>query len=343
MRRRLWYYFVKYYMRTGFAFYFKSVRIVGEENIPDKKAILFVANHQNALLDPLLIGATNKRILHFITQAQVFKNSIVNSMLVYINMLPIYRIRDGYDTLSKNEDTFQKCYKILDNKQTLLIFAEGSHSLQRRVRVLSKGFTRIAFGALEQNPNNEIDIIPIGYNYSDAEKYGSSASVYYGKPISVNYYWNKFDKNESAIELIHAVSKQLKMLTTHIEDRSNYDEIVQHFKADDFLYPEKVNKALEDIDTLPPIPAKKKNSFNPLLLLVKINSIFPLLIWKKVYPKIKETEYISTFRFTVGITTLPVFYLVQTAIISYFFGGEIGLIYLVISVLAVYILTKTRF
>lgn len=343
MRRRLWYYFVKYYMRTGFAFYFKSVRIVGEENIPDKKAILFVANHQNALLDPLLIGASNKRILHFITQAQVFKNSIINSILVYINMLPIYRIRDGYDTLSKNEDTFQKCYNILAKKQTLLIFAEGSHSLQRRVRVLTKGFARIAFGALDQNPNNEIDIIPIGYNYSDAENIGSSVSVHYGNPISANYYWKKFDKNESAIELINAVSKQLKTLTTHIEDKNSYEEIVQHFKADDFLYPEKVNKTLENLDSLPPIPAKKKNNFNPLRLLVNINSIFPILIWKKVYPKIKEKEYISTFRFTVGITALPIFYLIQTAIISYFFGIEIGLIYLVISVLAVYILTKTGF
>lgn len=191
-RKRIWYYFVKYYMRTGFAFYFKNVRIVGAENIPDKKAILFVANHQNALLDPLLIGATNKRTLHFLTQAQVFKKSFVNRILVYINMLPVYRIRDGYDTLSKNEETFQKCYDILDRKETLLIFAEGSHSLQRRVRVLSKGFTRIAFGALEHNPTNEIDIIPIGYNYSDAKKYGSKASVYYGKPISVNHYWKKF-------------------------------------------------------------------------------------------------------------------------------------------------------
>ena len=258
-------------------------------------------------------------------------------------MLPIYRIRDGYDTLSKNEDTFQKCYNILGEKQTLLIFAEGSHSLQRRVRVLSKGFARIAFGALEQNPTNEIDIIPIGYNYSDAENIGSSVSVYYGNPISANYYWKKFDKNESVIELINAVSEQLKTLTTHIEDKKSYEEVVQHFRADDFLYPEKVNKTLENLDTLPPIPAKKKNNFNPLRLLVNINSIFPILIWKKVYPKIKEKEYISTFRFSVGITALPIFYLIQTAIISYFFGIEIGLIYLVISVLAVYILTKTGF
>ncbi len=321
--RRLWYYFVKYYMRTGFAFYFKNVRIKGKENIPDKKAVMFVANHQNALLDPLLIGATNKRIQHFLTQAQVFKNPFVNSILLYINMLPIYRIRDGYDTLSRNEETFKKCYKILNNKQTLLIFAEGSHSLKRRVRVLTKGFTRIAFGALEIDPTNKIDIIPIGYNYSDAKKFGSSVSIYYGKPISVNYYWDKYDKNESITALIDEVSKELKTLTTHIEDKNNYEEIVQHFQAQDFLYPEKVNKKLENLEVTPPKPSKRIKSFDPLLLLVKFNSVFPLLIWKKVYPKIKEEEYISTFRFTVGITAFPVLYLLQTCLISYIFGSKL--------------------
>jgi len=340
--RRLWYYFVKYYMRTGFAFYFKSVRLVGEENIPDKKAVLFVANHQNALLDPLLIGATNKRIQHFLTQAQVFKNPTVNSILLYINMLPIYRIRDGYDSLSRNDETFQKCYEILNNKQTVLIFAEGSHSLKRRIRGLTKGFARIAFGALEEDPNNEIDIIPIGYNYSHAEEFGSSVSVYYGKPISANYYWKNYDKNESVTELINVVSEQLKTLTTHIEDKNDYEEIVQHFQTDDFLYPEKVNKILENLDALPPVPAKRKKSFNPLFLLVKINSVFPLMIWRKVFPKIKEVEYISTFRFTVGITAFPIFYFLQTCIISYFFGGRIGLIYLFLSVFSVFLLSKTK-
>ena len=257
-------------------------------------------------------------------------------------MLPVYRMRDGYDSLSRNEETFQECYSLLNNQHTLLIFAEGSHSLNRRIRVLSKGFTRIVFGALEQNSSNEIDIIPIGFNYSDAKEFGSSVSVYYGKPISANYYWKNYDKIESVTELRKEVSKQLKTLTTHIEDQNNYEEIVQHFKADDFLYPEKVNKILENLDALPPIPVKRKKSFNPLFLLVKINSIFPILIWRKIFPNIKEVEYISTFRFTVGITAFPLFYLLQTCIISYFFGGRIGLIYLILSVLAVFLLAKTK-
>lgn len=341
--RRIWYYFVKYYIRTGFAFYFKRFRIQGTENIPTKKAVIFVANHQNALLDPLLIGATNKRILHFLTQAQVFKNPFVKRILVYINMLPVYRIRDGYDRLGKNEHTFNECYEILDKKETLIIFAEGSHSLKRRIRPLSKGFTRIAFGALDHNSKNEIDIIPIGYNYSDATIFGSSVSVYYGKPISVNQYWKNNDKIESAAQLKNAVSDQLKELTTHIEDLSNYDKIEKRFKKNEFLVPEKVNDRIKNLDLdLPNELKKPKNYYNPLMFLVQINSILPYMIWKKVQPTIKEEEYISTFRFSVGITAFPIFYIIQTACLAYFLNTTYATIYLIGCFLSVYLLVQTK-
>ena len=48
--KKIWYLFVKLYMRVGFAFYFKKILISGKNNIPKNKAILFVANHQNCLL-----------------------------------------------------------------------------------------------------------------------------------------------------------------------------------------------------------------------------------------------------------------------------------------------------
>ena len=108
--KKLWYLFVKIYMRAGFAFYFKKILISGKENIPRNKAILFVANHQNALIDPLLIGATTPRELNFLTRADVFNKPLVKRLLSTVNMLPIYRIRDGITSLSRNEEVFEKCY-----------------------------------------------------------------------------------------------------------------------------------------------------------------------------------------------------------------------------------------
>jgi 1-acyl-sn-glycerol-3-phosphate acyltransferase len=338
----IWYYFVKLYMYIGFSFYYKSIRLVGKENIPKNKAILFVSNHQNALIDPLLIAVTNSRVTHFLTQAVIFKNPVVKKLLFSVNMIPIYRIRDGRNSISKNDKIFEYCYEIFNKKEAVLIFAEGSHNIQHRIRPLSKGFTRIVFGALEQNTNLEIDIIPVGINYSNAKKYASNVSIYYGKPISVNQYWENYDKTESINSLKNEVSDQMKKLTVHIEDSSKHDEIAKYFREDDFLYPEKVNKKLENISNLVPLEIENENQFNFLNPIVKFNSFFPLQIWKYAYSKVKEEEYISTFRFSVGITAFPIFYLLQSWLVSVFLNPTIGLVYLFLSFLFVYLLTKSK-
>lgn len=338
----IWYYFLKLYINIGFSFYFKNIRLVGKENIPKKKAVLFVSNHQNALIDPLLIAVTNSRVTHFLTQAVIFKNPVVKKLLFSVNMIPIYRIRDGRNSISKNDKIFEYCYQILNKKQAVLIFAEGSHNIQHRIRPLSKGFTRIVFGTLEQYPNLEIDIIPVGVNYSNAKKYASNVSIYYGNPISVNQYRDNYDKIESINSLKNEVSDQMKKLTVHIEDSSKHDEIVKYFREDDFLYPEKVNKKLENLSNLEPLEIEKENQFNLLNPIVKFNSFFPLQIWKYAYSKVKEDEYISTFRFSVGITSFPIFYLLQAWIVSVFFTSTIAYVYLFLSFLSIYLLTKSK-
>ncbi|MBT8290896.1 MAG: acyltransferase, partial [Muriicola sp.] len=37
--------------------YFREIQLHGIKNIPRNQAVMFLANHQNALLDPLVIAA----------------------------------------------------------------------------------------------------------------------------------------------------------------------------------------------------------------------------------------------------------------------------------------------
>ena len=147
--KQIWYNIVKIYIRTGLFFFFKKIIVNDEDNIPKKGAVLLVSNHKNALLDPLLIATTTERNIHFLTRASAFKIRLVRWLLSTVNMLPIYRMRDGKETLAKNEEIFNQCYDILNNKKCLLIFPEGTHDIKRWVRPLSKGFIRITFGALK--------------------------------------------------------------------------------------------------------------------------------------------------------------------------------------------------
>lgn len=343
--KRIWYHIVKIYITTGLFFYHKKIAVYGKENIPKKGAILFVSNHKNALIDPLLIATTTTRNIHFLTRASAFKIKFIKWLLSTVNMLPIYRIRDGKETLAKNEEIFKKCYDLFNKGRSLLIFPEGTHDIRRWVRPLSKGFTRITFGALEQNPELKLTIVPIGLNYSKAEDFAESVSIYYGKPIAVNPFLENKNKNAAALALKDEVSSKMKQLTTHIDDIKNYDSIINRLGSVNYLKPNTVNEKLKSINDFEDNSTKieKPNVIWKIgYLLVLANSILPFLIWKAVKPSIKEIEFDSTTRFAVGITSFPLFYLLQTLVIRYILGSKIAIIYLMISTLSVLVLAKTK-
>lgn len=344
--KRIWYQIVKIYISTGLFFFYKKIVVKGVNNIPKKGAVLFVSNHKNALIDPLLIATTSPRDIHFLTRASAFKISIVRWILSTVNMLPIYRLRDGKETLAKNEAVFNQCFDILNKKQSLLIFPEGTHDIRRWVRPLSKGFTRIAFGVFEKYPEVQLHIIPVGLNYTKADKFGESVSIYYGKPIVANGFYDKDDFNGSALKLKDIVREKMQELTTHI-DVENYDETINRLGNVDFLKPELINQQISNnkfqskgID----VKINNKPSFLWIALknIVGLNSIIPLLIYTAIEPKIQEIEFVSTTKFAVGVTAFPLFYTLQSLLVYSFFGSNSALLYLGLSIALVLLLVKSK-
>ena len=66
--------------------------------------------------------------------------------------LPIYRIRDGYEKLHRNRETFEICYRLLKNKNNLMIFSEGKHHDKYFLLPISKGSSRIGLESLKKFP-----------------------------------------------------------------------------------------------------------------------------------------------------------------------------------------------
>ncbi|MDO9136983.1 MAG: hypothetical protein Q7U21_04115, partial [Lutibacter sp.] len=147
-------------------------------------------------------------------------------------------------------------------------------------------------------------------------------------------------------EITNEVSNALKYLTLHVEDLANYDEIIVKLEAleVDYLNPFEANKLVESLETTSSkTVVKKENSnwFAPFHVLAKINSVFPLLIWKYIKPKIQDIVFTNTYRFALITTLFPLFYLIQTAIIYLIFDIRIAIIYLLSSILLGIISAKT--
>ncbi len=333
--QQFWIHFVQSYLSLGFKFYYKKQNAVRLEKKPKNKAIIYLSNHQNALLDPLLIAIKSKHQNFFLTRAAVFKNPTVAKVLNSFQMLPVYRIIDGVDTIEKNKAIFTRCSNLLHHKKSIILFPEGSHNLKRKVRPLKKGFLRIIEETLQRYPNTEIAIIPVGVNYQNPTEWGDSMSVYFGNHISPNEFWKDNQLNFSGLS--EAVSVEIKQLTTHINSITEYDEIYKKLNElkVDFTKPAEVNKCLQHDFTY---TGKKVKSVSKFYLffsfLVKAFYFIPYYIWrKKGFPKIKEDEFIATFRYVIILTVTPIYLLLLTLILTFIFGKIIGLTVLGIGIL----------
>jgi hypothetical protein len=284
----------------------------------------------------------NPRILHFLVRAAAFKKKTVRKFLATLNLMPIYRIRDGVKELGRNQEIFEACYSILKNKESLMIFPEGSHDKRRTIRPLSKGFSRIIFGAIERYPDLQIQIIPVGLTYQKPSVFPLNIAVKYGTPILANDFYDPKDQNAKLKTLKNLISTQLQELSVHISADENYASTLEELNKNnvDFLKVEEVKKMI----STGKIEKRKRaiHAFGFLKPLIIINSIIPWLIWKYVDKSNDEFEFIDTFRFGFNTVLIPLFYLIQTFVMTHFFGAIIGSFYFIVSLFIVFLYSKTH-
>ncbi|MEM9142762.1 MAG: lysophospholipid acyltransferase family protein [Bacteroidota bacterium] len=314
---------VKLWIKNALALYFSRIHVHGLENVPKNKPVLFLPNHQSALLDVLLIAVDCNRKPYFLTRADVFKKPWLKALFRFLQMIPIYRIRDGRQSLKNNDAVFRQCADLLEGHEAILMFPEANHNLKRRVRPLSKGFTRIVFAAMEQNPDLDIRLVPVGLNYRYAEAFPDRTAIYFGQDIPVKPLYAAGDARASIDTLKHEVSQALKGLTTHVEDEGNYMEILAKLDGSgaNYLKPLGVNAQIADLESGPVPSERAKGPFVIHQLLYPLFFVlnFPvILLWKKgLKPKVWEPEFTATLRFALALLVYPLFYLVLFGILGF--------------------------
>jgi 1-acyl-sn-glycerol-3-phosphate acyltransferase len=208
--------------------FYRRVIVLGRENINPDDHLIYAPNHQNALMDALAVLFTHKGQPIFLARADIFKKKFVASLLYFLKMLPVYRIRDGYSTLKENDVIFNKTIDVLRNKNGLVILPEGDHAGFRRLRQLKKGICRIAFQADEASGFNlKIKIIPVGLEFTHYSRFRQVLTVVYGKPIDTSLYHELYRNNpEIALnELRKKLASEMKKLMVHIDSEEDYEAI----------------------------------------------------------------------------------------------------------------------
>ena len=212
-----------YLLKFASLLYFRKIRLYQTDNIPDKNPLIICSNHGNSFLDAILIAVLQKRKLHFLARADAFNTPFKRWFLAKINMMPIYRIRDGREELKNNNIIFEKCKQILNKGGAIVIFPEGNCVVEKRLRTFKTGFVQLAFDA----EIDSLQILPVTINYSKPLSFYTEVSLDFSKPINVIDF-----KNQS----FNDYTKFSKLLITETIARISDRMIVIPFSEEDDFY-----------------------------------------------------------------------------------------------------------
>lgn len=217
---------LRYYVDCTLKLSYRNVHYVGRERIPQDGAIIYAPNHTNALMDALVILAMDRRAKVFVARADIFRKPILAKIFKFLKIMPIMRIRDGFDEVKKNQETIEKAVDVLHDKVPFCIFPEGQHQAKYSSLPLSKGIFRIAFQAQELMPDMPLYIVPVGLRYGSFFRFRSTVRVQIGEPINVGEFiasHSELTPQEQMNMLKDILSERMKSSIFYIPNDEHYD------------------------------------------------------------------------------------------------------------------------
>lgn len=246
------FYYIGYFLSRFWhnVVFYKKVQFVDTDKIPVNEQVIIGSNHQNALLDPLANLYSKIHFPTFLARSDLFSKKIVANLMLFLRILPIYRIRDGKENLSKNKDTFKYSIDIIRHKIPLIMYPEARHTDKRSLLPMKKGLSRIALlCAAEDNFEKDLYVVPAGITYSNYFNFRTNLLVIYDDPINVKKYKDLYNENpEKAFsKLRYDLYEKIIPLAIHIKNLEFYDEYESAREIFDYPYAKEKEKKLKKL------------------------------------------------------------------------------------------------
>ena len=206
--------------------YFKKIYLDNAEGIPKDKPVFIASNHPTAFIEPCVLACLLPNSLNFLVRGNLWGNPFYEKLMAGMHLIPIHRPSDGDpEMMNKNQDTFRYCHEALAQNKTMLIMPEGSTKQILQLRRLKKGLARICFGAIDKYPDLDIYIIPVGSNFTQANRPRNELRIKVGKPIRALDFWKESrDQPNRGIRLLtQKVFEGMKETVIHVEEEADFE------------------------------------------------------------------------------------------------------------------------
>ncbi len=250
-------------MYFAFRRFYRKMEVYGTGHIPESGPLIFTMNHSNAVIDPVMVAMFHKRQPGFLTRSDVFRNPLLNRIFRSFKMLPIYRQRDGVNTIEANTPIFSAVTDFLRKGGAIVIAPEGDKGIDHHLLPLKKGSARIAIRfMLECDWETPLYICPAGLSFSEYFRVHSDMIARYGEPIRINDFREAYEKNpEDIYRLItERIAESLKRLMWNVEREEDLPCFYKLKRLDGVrpLFSQRLDWAMEMLETVKQFPAEKK-------------------------------------------------------------------------------------
>ena len=191
--------------------WFRTLRVEGPP--PPEGPCLFLLNHPNGLLDPVVAAAVLDRPCGWLAKATLWKLAPLRPFLRAFQAIPITRPKDGGATRASILAAFRKVHEAFAQGRSVAMFPEGISHTGADLAPLKTGAARIALSS-EVRPA----LLPAGLVYGDRTTFRHGALLRLGPPIPWDDLAHRGDEPQAVAELTRRIRSGLLPLTLHDPD-----------------------------------------------------------------------------------------------------------------------------
>ncbi len=184
--------------------YFREIEVAGNIPSSDVGGRVFVANHTNGIVDPILILTTAPPRIAPVAKSTLWKTPGLRWLLDQAGAVPITRRRDDpTKAQGANESVFDKIAAAISAKKNILIFPEGTSHNEPKLIEVKSGAARMIARAKEQGARG-LTFQSVALEFDERDTFRSRCLLVYGPVRDVDEMGLEGD------ELVAAITERLR-------------------------------------------------------------------------------------------------------------------------------------
>jgi glycerol-3-phosphate O-acyltransferase / dihydroxyacetone phosphate acyltransferase len=201
--------------------FFRRIEVEGHEHVPAAGPVLFVPNHTNALVDPLLIVIALRRRVTITAKNVLGNNPLLGLLMSGLGVVTFHRREDAGKGAQPRQNlrSLARCREVLKEGGSLCIFPEGVSHSDAKMRPFRSGAARIALDFVKEDENpGGLQIVPVGLLYTQKDQFRSDVWLRFGIPVDAAA-WLQENPQGDALLLTQEIRRRVEHLTLNFENR----------------------------------------------------------------------------------------------------------------------------